>query len=136
MYRKKQSRARQARRRETQQMALAKEKTAKLALDIRRLNDAHRLEVMRLHDTIRWNERNDAFYARTLTELCQTVKKLTRQMKSFEQISQTMEELTAEVQSFKRMVHAETVLRANVKPDSEPRPHHQSIPREPSPAQD
>jgi hypothetical protein len=119
MHRKKQSRARQARRRETQQMALAKEKTAKLALDIRRLNDAHRREVARLHATIRWNERNDAFYARTLTELCRTV-----------------EELTEEMKSFKRMTHAETVLRANVKPDSEPRPHHQSIPQEPSPAQD
>ena len=87
MHRKKQSRARQARRRETQQMALAKEKTARLALDIR--------------------------------QLCRTV-----------------EELTEEMKSLKRMIHAETVLRANVKPDSEPRPHHQSIPREPSPAQD
>ena len=107
MHRKKQSRARQARRRETQQMALAKEKTARLALNIRRLNDAHRREVARLHATIRWNERNDAFYARTLTQLCRTV-----------------EELTEEMKSFKRMIHAETVLRANVKPDSEPRPHH------------
>jgi hypothetical protein len=97
MHRKKQSRARQARRHQAQQMALAKEKATRLALDIRRLNNAHREEVFRLHNTI-----NDAFH-----KLRQTVDNL----------SCTVKELTEEVQSLKRMTHAETVLRANVKPE-------------------
>jgi hypothetical protein len=81
---------------------------AKIFAAIRRLNEAHREEVERLYRAIYWNDSNDRLYANTIVKLQRTA----------EHLSQIVPELIEEVKSLKRMMHAETVLRANVKPDA------------------